>query len=121
MEPQPLTFTTRGRGTTPSQTIPVEVDIRNWDQLGTRALDEVCLSGAIDLSTSGQVIDFNAWVGLSAYRLVRAGKPRDVPKGTLSVELTDECTVTITASLTCEIDFIDLAQAVLRLIEPMHT
>lgn len=120
MEPQPLTFTTHGRGTIPSQLTPVQVDIHNWDQLGTLPLDELCLSGTIDLSTSEQVINFNAWLGMTSYRLGRGEQQRDTPRGKFSAELSDECAVTITASLTCELDFNRLAREIMRLIKPMH-
>lgn len=119
MQPQPLSYTTRGRGSTPSQPVPTPVVINQWEQLGRAPLDEVNLSGALDLSTGAQVIDFNAWLTLNSRRLSR-GANRDSPRGQFSVELTDECAVTITARLTCELDFNRLAQEVLRLIEPMH-
>ena len=121
MDPQPLSFTYTARDAGPSLTTPTQVDINNWRQLAGLNLQELRLTGAIDLSTATQVINFNAWLGQAVYAVSPYDGPyHREPVGSHHVELTDECAVTITASLTCGCDFSELGIAILDLVKPMH-
>jgi hypothetical protein len=121
MEPQPLSFTYTARGNAPSLATPTRVDIRNWDQLDGLSIQELQLTGTIDLSTAGQVIDFNGWLSMVKFTVSPYGGPyHREPVGSHHVELTDECAVTITAKLTCGCDFGDLAITINNTVKPMH-
>lgn len=120
MEPQPLSFTYTARNG-PSRTDLTPVDIENWDQLKGLNIQELRLTGTIDLSTADQVITFNGWLGLAKFAVSPEGGPyHREPVGKYHVELTDECAVTITAGLTCGCDFGNLAMAVNEAVRPMH-
>jgi len=101
-------------------TIPTEVNIENCNQLGNLSIREFRLKGSIDLSTFTRVNNFNVWLSLTSHRLMVGEKFRTEPKGHYHVELSDESTVTITATLTCKNDFNNLAIEMLELLEPMH-
>lgn len=120
MEPQPLSFTYDLRNSASSMTIPTEVNIENCNQLGNLSIREFRLKGSIDLSTFTRVNNFNVWLSLTSHRLMVGEKFRTEPKGHYHVELSDESTVTITATLTCKNDFNNLAIEMLELLEPMH-
>lgn len=121
MEHQPLSFTYTARDVAHSLVTPTKVNIKNWDQLNGLSIQELRLTGTIDLSTAGQVIDFNGWLTMVKFAVSPYGGVfHREPVGSYHIELTDECAVTITAALTCGCDFNDLAIAINNLVKPMH-
>ncbi|MFD2719908.1 hypothetical protein ACFST9_14360 [Hymenobacter monticola] len=120
MDPQPLSFTYDLRDMSRSMNTPTEVNLCDWDQLQKLHLRELRLAGTIDLSTASRLINFNGWLAIASFSLIVGKQFVTEPKGCHKVELSDESTVTITASLTCKNDFNALAMEMLELLRPMH-
>ena len=120
MEPQPLSFTYIARTPAQSMTTPTEVNIANWDQLAGLRIQELRLTGGIDLSTASRFISFNAWLAMSKFAVTDGDKYHQEPRGSYQVTLSDESAVTITAALTCGHDFNNLALELNELLRPMH-
>ncbi|TLM88491.1 MULTISPECIES: hypothetical protein [Hymenobacter] len=99
---------------------PMEVNLYDWDQLAKLRLRELRLVGTIDLSTAERLINFNGWLALASFSLTEGKQFVTEPKGSHKVELSDESTVTITASMRCKNDFNALAMKMLELLRPMH-
>jgi hypothetical protein len=120
MAPQPLSYTYCTRDASPDVTTPTPVHLAHWDQLTHVRLRELHLSGGVDLSTFTGLTNFNAWLALTSHGLRVGEASAAAPQGHYHVELTDEGTVAITATLTCKNDLNGLAVEILELVRPLH-